>query len=162
MAMEMGLDQKAIIVAFAIGAIGCTPDDNERCDAPYRWDGENCVKDDDDPRDNAGSADSKADIEIKTDAGDEADADSENNAPEGLGTSCTQGGAECDGFEASYCTSNPMAPDGYCTITDCSSSARDCPGGYLCCEMTVGAPPVVFCATEADFETLLGIGLCKE
>ncbi len=159
--MATRIVKTVILLLFATGAIVCTPDDDERCDDAYQWDGENCVETSEEPNSDAGLVDAREDREIETDAGDDAERDNERSTPDGLGTPCTQGGGECDGFEASYCTANPMAPEGYCTITDCSSAEGDCPDGYRCCEMTVGTPPIVFCATEADFETMSGIGLCE-
>lgn len=142
---------KTALFLFIVSTLRCTPDDEQRCDDMYEFDGESCVEiSDETPAD-----------ETQTD-GSVKDSADETIIPEGMGLACTENGGQCDDREASYCTANPMAPDGYCTITDCAAVAQNCPEGYKCCEMTVGNPPAVFCATESDFTTMSGIGLCSE
>ncbi|MCP4677426.1 MAG: hypothetical protein GY854_18305 [Deltaproteobacteria bacterium] len=138
-----------ICVVIALASAMCTPTDDERCGDDFVWEDNTCKAIP------AGDGDTDADA----DAGTGGDAGSD--LPEGLGTPCTEQG-QCMGLEASFCTANPGMPDGYCTVEGCTFGQGDCPDGYTCCEMEVNDDPPIFCATDEDYVTMSGLGLCKE
>lgn len=156
---------RKVLLISAFCMFLCTPDDSQRCGEGYEYNGKSCFEMGDNSTEDSGGmhdASSGEDSDSSLDVDNLDDPDMSENIPKGLGTSCTEDGDQCDDLEASFCTANPMAPDGYCTITDCIPAEGKCPDGYRCCEMTVGNPKVVFCANLADFDTMSNIGLCSK
>lgn len=136
---------------FALGQVGCTIADEDRCVEGYEWSQQylSCllVEDDD------------------TDTGEDTDEDDGGSSGDGsvelgLGEECTES-TECADYTADYCIISPMAPSepGYCTIEDCIAS--DCPSGWQCCDCT-GLGWVQACMDDANATTAATYGCTCE
>jgi hypothetical protein len=119
------------------GFFACTPDD--RCGDDYYYSDGVCV-----PGEESGDSET----------GCPPDTDSDED-PDNLGAVCDNACNPCLG-NATFCVMQPGAAAGYCTISDCATTPDDCPEGYACCDGSIG----VFCATDADFAMLGGLGFC--
>ncbi len=83
--------------------------------------------------------------------------DEDDNLPTGMGDNC-QSDEDCTG-EAGYCSFNPQAGSGYCTLKDCVEEPNDCPGTYSCFDMSIFGPTLpTVCLNEADYQALTGNG----
>lgn len=90
-----------------------------------------------------------------SDEGDSADMPSADSAPSGQGMSCTAGGNECAGLEASYCESMLL---GQCLVQGCSPGGADCSVGWTCCDIALAK--TTLCLEQARLLQELGSASC--
>jgi len=130
----------ALIAIALFVAWGCAPDN--RCGDDLVLMGDVCIIPSTD-------TDSETDTDQNPDGGD-------TDETSGIGEPCTADGDECADHDADYCASQPGADEGYCTYDECASDQLICPDPYQCCDMGSFS----FCASESDYESLSGLGMC--
>ncbi len=141
MMVRFGLIAAAAVV---ISLAGCNPTAADRCGTRYEYEPET------------------RSCRLIEDAGTDTDTgeiDTDTELPTGFGKYCTSD-ADCAGLEADHCAIDPETQDGFCTVKNCTVQPNDCPVGYMCCDSPESFGQPNACISQADYDTLHGMGLC--
>ncbi len=146
-----------ILVPVGILAMGCLPDDEERCSGDYSWNPKTIGCD--------LEKESNGVTPPPSDAGDA----SPGETITGMGEVCFDS-ADCAGYEADICSVSPLSTDGYCTVAECSNEPDNCPPGYRCCVfINLDSLPVEvtmdmssLCLTPDYYDQASNVGVCDE
>jgi hypothetical protein len=146
----------AAILVVAL-ALGCLPEDKERCHGDYVWNAKLLMCD---LKKSAKKQDAAEEIPPAEETDAEVSEGGENELPSGLGKECTDE-SQCAKYQEKACTANSYIPTGYCTLR-CSKSATKCPTGYSCCISPDESLFPSTCLKNEQYESLDSMGYCRK